>query len=88
MAIPYPTAKFKSANIQFWAQPPNLIPANLYGITLYFPYSVFGRRKMLTDPVSSELSGMYMCMHILVHIKHYYNYVKFDLVFSLPPFLP
>ena len=39
MAILYRTAKFKSANvlaIAIWAQPPNLIPANISGYTVYF----------------------------------------------------
>ena len=39
MAIPYRTAKFKSANtltIAIWAQPPNLIPANISGYTVYY----------------------------------------------------
>ena len=39
MAILYRTAKFKSANvlaIAIWAQPPNLIPANISGYTVYY----------------------------------------------------
>ena len=38
MAILYRTTKFKSANIFKWrfrAQPPNLIPANISGYTVY-----------------------------------------------------
>ena len=37
MAIPYQTAKFKSANIftiAIWVQPSNLIPANISGYTV------------------------------------------------------
>ena len=37
MAIPYRTTKFKSANIfamAIWAQPPNLIPANISGYAI------------------------------------------------------
>ena len=38
MAIPYRTAKFKFTNIlakQYWAQPPNLISANISGYTVH-----------------------------------------------------
>ena len=38
LAVYITTAKFKSANIlaiAFWAQPPNLIPANISGYTVY-----------------------------------------------------
>ena len=40
MAIPYRTAKFKSANIRFGAQPPNLMPANISGYTVYIYLSI------------------------------------------------
>ncbi len=41
MAIPYRTAKFKSANIlaiPIWAQQSNLIPANISGYTVVYHY--------------------------------------------------
>ena len=62
MAIPYQTAKFKSANIlamAIWAQPPNLITHNNISGYTVFIILAFGK---LTHLVDSELiQGAWSC---------------------------
>ena len=63
MAIPYRTAKLKSANIfvmSIWDQTANLIPANISGYTVIFMLSL----KLMCPPMQC-VGVMYFCVQHL-----------------------
>ena len=56
MAIPYRTAKANnSCNLRFWAQLPNLVPANVSGYTVYVCWQILILAKLAINFVQFSL---------------------------------